>query len=317
MQLRRVHLYNSRKKAFGEDQVLQENIVFHAVKSTRRRAKTIIACSEGPDQEMTEWEVSPGEIVHPADPDQFIHLVTSKPDSGASAKMSELNCSLSDLNLTVSIGRVVEFRSREWLRNEDAPGSVPLIYPRNFSAGWIRWPISGQGKPTSFAVTEESSKWLIPAAVHVLVKRFSAKEERRRISAAVFDPARVGCQMVALENHVNYYHAGGKGLPLSLAKGLAVFLNSSLVDSCFRQFNGHTQVNAADLRKLRYPTAIQLEALGRVVDEVFPDQDEIDRLVKVSLNGSTPTKNQTAQRLFSRNINAKIKMRLHIGLCAL
>ena len=66
---------------------------------------------------------------------------------------------------------------------------------------------------------------------------------------------------------------------MGLARGLAAFLNSTLVDAYFRQFNGHTQVNATDLRNLRYPTRTELESLGQKVGDVFPHQAELDALV--------------------------------------
>jgi adenine-specific DNA-methyltransferase len=116
--------------------------------------------------------------------------------------------------------------------------------------------------------------------VHVLVKRFSAKEEKRRVVAAIFDPARIPCEIVGFENHLNYFHDRGHGLSMPLAKGLTIFLNSTIVDAYFRQFNGHTQVNASDLRNLRYPTRQELEALGMEIESNFPDQDELDRLVE-------------------------------------
>jgi len=68
-------------------------------------------------------------------------------------------------------------------------------------------------------------------------------------------------------------------LPRGIAKGLAAYLNSSLVDRFFRQFNGHTQVNAADLRSLRYPDLATLKALGKRIGKTFPDQERIDAIV--------------------------------------
>jgi adenine-specific DNA-methyltransferase len=103
---------------------------------------------------------------------------------------------------------------------------------------------------------------LLPSGNYVLVKRFSAKEERRRVVAAVIDQKQIPAPWVGFENHLNVYHRGNAGLPMELAKGLALFLNSTLVDSYFRQFNGHTQVNATDLRMLQYPNQEMLRALG-------------------------------------------------------
>jgi adenine-specific DNA-methyltransferase len=44
---------------------------------------------------------------------------------------------------------------------------------------------------------------------------------------------------------------------------LAVYLNSTAVDDSFRRFNGHTQVNATDLRLMKYPSRADLVSLGR------------------------------------------------------
>lgn len=63
-----------------------------------------------------------------------------------------------------------------------------------------------------------------------------------------------------------------------LAIGLAAFLNTSLVDLYFRIFNGHTQVNATDLRSLRYPNRAQLEQLGRIADLTRLKQQDLDHL---------------------------------------
>jgi adenine-specific DNA-methyltransferase len=85
--------------------------------------------------------------------------------------------------------------------------------------------------------------------------------------------------LVGFENHLNYFHRNGRGLDYDLARGLAAFLNSTLVDEYFRQFNGHTQVNATDLRSLRYPTQTQLRALGQRVGERLLNQQQLDDLI--------------------------------------
>ena len=105
--------------------------------------------------------------------------------------------------------------------------------------------------------------------------------------ACIYNPVRVAVETVGFENHLNYYHAAGHGLSMALAKGLAAFLNSTLVDVCFRQFNGHTQVNATDLRSLRYPTRHQLEHLGRLMDYPAANQEDLDELLEKELDVTT------------------------------
>ena len=77
--------------------------------------------------------------------------------------------------------------------------------------------------------------------------------------ACIYDPHPIDAPLVGFENHLNYFHVGGKGLEMLLAKGLGAFLYSSVLDLYFRQFNGHTQVNATDLRSVSFPTARELE----------------------------------------------------------
>jgi adenine-specific DNA-methyltransferase len=130
------------------------------------------------------------------------------------------------------------------------------------------------------AVLPGAEELLVPKGTYVLVKRFTAKEEDRRVVAAVYDPNWIHAEQVGFENHTNYYHRRGAGMPMQLAKGLTAFLNSTMVDMFFRQFNGHTQVNATDLRNLKYPTTEQLEAMGTQIGEEFPNQDALNALVQ-------------------------------------
>jgi adenine-specific DNA-methyltransferase len=278
--LRRVHVFESREEAFRADDVLQENIIFHAVKEGER-GKVLISASHGPAQEsMTTREVDYGQVVRFDDPDLIIHIATSEIDQFVLDRMGVFKHSLDDLGIAVSTGRVVDFRAKDFLRADPDVGTVPLIYPAHFHNGFVRWPKSGSKKPNAIVLASQTESLLLPAGNYVLVKRFSAKEEPRRVVAAIYDPIEVSAPYVGFENHLNVFHHDNTGLSPELAKGLAVFLNSTLVDSYFRQFNGHTQVNATDLRMLQYPDREVLEALGASVGVDFPSQREIDKLLE-------------------------------------
>jgi adenine-specific DNA-methyltransferase len=121
-------------------------------------------------------------------------------------------------------------------------------------------------------------KWLMREGVYVIVKRFSAKEERRRVVAYVVTPKDTNSELVGFENHWNVFHIRKGGLPLDVARGLAAFLNTTALDNYFRIFSGHTQVNATDLRNMKYPSLARLCELGQRYRHGM-EQEEIDALL--------------------------------------
>jgi adenine-specific DNA-methyltransferase len=281
MTLKRIHVFDSRSRAFAEDSVLQENVILHAIRSTSRSGRVLISSSSGdPLGAINERSSAYEDVVLPNDPNLFIHIVGRKSETNIREELSSLVTSLPSLCMEVSTGRVVVFRAKDSLRFQESGDTVPLIYSAHFVNGFVAWPKRKSKKPNWIVRSESTEQLLVPSGIYVLVKRFTSKEERKRIVAAVYDPNRVSANDVGFENHLNYFHSFGRGLPLEVAKGLALFLNSTLVDGYFRQFNGHTQVNATDLRSLKYPTRDQLEQLGRMINAEFPDQAEVDRLVK-------------------------------------
>lgn len=283
MTLRRIHVFESRKQAFRDDDVLQENVIVSAVKQNPSRQPVQISVSQGSLDTPTIREVAYDDVVHPDDPDSFIHLVTDETADDARDRVTGLTCSLDDLDLSISTGRVVDFRAKEFLRSTPTDDTLPLIYPLHFANGLVCWPKLGEKKANAIVASPDTDPLVVPSGYYVLTKRFTAKEETRRVVAAVYDPSRVQSDRVGFENHLNYFHRRGSGLSARLARGLAVFLNSSVVDRYFRQFNGHTQVNATDLRRLRYPSREQLETLGLALEGRPLTQIEIDSLVEREL----------------------------------
>lgn len=267
----RLHVFESRKKAFSDDSVLQENVIFQLRKGSSQPATVRVETDAGEAR-----DVPFAEVVRPSDPHRFIRLAVTASDAALAERVQTLPCSLSDLGIKVSTGRVVDFRAREHLRKEAGAGTVPLIYPAHLKDGGVRWPLADFKKHNGLAQCEATEGMLVPAGRYVLTKRFSSKEERRRLVASLLDAE----GPIAIENHLNYFHLGGRGLPQELAAGLAAFLNSTAVDDYFRLFSGHTQVNATDLRNLHYPARAALEALGRAAPS---GQAAIDAAVEALL----------------------------------
>ena len=288
MSLRHIHVYTSRNKAFGDDGVLQENIILSAQKS-RERNEIRITSSDSPlDRDISIQTLEHHELVNANDRNLVIHLLRNNNERDISRFVNALKCNLHDLDINVSTGRVVDFRARHLLRKPNDAGSVPLLLPSNLVNGYIQWPIARSRKLSAIDYEGSKLKLLVPTDNYVLVKRFSSKEQKRRITAAVLAPQHFESGFVGIENHLNYFHKNGAGLAPDLAKGLAVYLNSSVVDQYFRLFSGHTQVNATDLENLKYPDALSLAEMGARIGSVFPNQKQLDQIMAEVLDMQEP-----------------------------
>ncbi|WP_207682441.1 BsuBI/PstI family type II restriction endonuclease [Desulfonema magnum] len=287
MAITRLHVFEARNETFKDDEVLQENVIFHAVKGMRP-ASVLISTSSGSDFDtMTVRRVNYEKIIRPDDSDLVIHVVTSEMDQNVLDRMSLFKNKLEDIDVEVSTGPVVDFRLKKYLRNNPQSDTVPLIYPMHIFNHFIIWPKKGGRKPNAILNEGDAQKWLLPNGYYTVVRRLSSKEEPRRIVAAVYDLKKVSGKAVGFENHLNIFHSKRKGLSPELAKGLAVFLNSTLVDEYFRQFSGHTQVNASDLKMIKYPPREVLKRLGSTVGKIFPSQDIIDELINTEIQKLT------------------------------
>lgn len=260
--LRHMHLFASRDKAFKDDSVLQENIII-LLECGARQGDVTVSTSTGDDfADYAAHEYSFDQIVFPDDAERFIHVPLS-PVQSAMASSPLLRHSLAEIGVEISTGPVVDFRVKAHLREMPEAGSVPLLYPGHFTGQLIEWPKPGVKKPNALMRHPETDKWLYPNGFYAVVRRFSSKEEKRRIVAGVVCPGIFDTQLLGFENHLNVFHQRKHGLPEELARGLVVFLNSTLIDDCFRRFSGHTQVNATDLRMMKYPDRDVLIELGR------------------------------------------------------
>jgi len=274
--LERIHVFGARNKAFKDDDVLQENVIVKLVKGKKQGDVVISTSHDHRLADYSERRLPFTDVVKPADLESFIHIPTEEQDTDAGSSLFQY--SLSEIGIEVSTGPVVDFRLKEYWLPDPAPGSIPLLYPHHFSGGEMQYP-KRHKKPNALHDSEEVRKWVMPNDCYVLVKRFSSKEERRRLVAYVVDPNDIQGDQVGFENHWNVFHRGKRGIEPVLARGIACFLNSTLLDKHFRVFSGHTQVNATDLRNMKYPSTRVLKALGEKYRSGMT-QVEIDEAVR-------------------------------------
>lgn len=281
VQITNIHIFESRKEIFDHDEVLQENIILKAkkLKKIEKHEKLIISESKNKHfEKLSKLEVQAGDVIFCKNGDIFIRIPTSPLDLEILHIVDSWPNTLKELGLEISTGPVVSFRAVEYLLPEltEKPKSVPLLWMHNMKDMSVVLSIHKDKKASAIQVRSETKPLLLPVKNYVLVKRFSSKEQKRRLYASVLLESEFPYKRVGIENHVNYIHKPGADLSVYEAFGIASILNAAIVDKFFRALNGNTQVNATDIRSLPFPNIEDIRKIGKLVYESKSYKNGID-----------------------------------------
>ncbi len=281
-----VHVFGSRRDAFSRDEVLQENIIFSGIRQdywhrTRTTVPLAISSSRGIRDigEPDRREIPMDAALDLTSVDKVLRLPLCDEDDDVLAIVDSWPCTLHTLGFNISTGPVVPFRTTELIGKEGkVPAThVPLLWMNHVRAMEVTWPLD-RHKP-EYIERSGAGALLVPNRNYVLMRRFSAKEEARRLTAAPYVAADFTIPEVGLENHLNYIHRPGGTLSEDEAWGLAALYNSRLLDTYFRAVNGNTQVSATELRAMPLPARETIVALGRHVKHLSDPMEGLDALV--------------------------------------
>lgn len=262
-----LHIYGSRTEIFSDSDVLQETMLL-AISKDRQKAEVRVSESQDKTDEQTVNSYPFSSLVDEAG-DKTIRVRPVE-----SAMLGKLK-TLKEEGLCASTGKVVDFRSRDVLSFDFKEGLRRLIYSCNFSDDGFRHPVEEGKAQWIDCSAEKQRKQLIGPGSFVVVKRFSSKEERRRVKAYPLNLP----EAEALENHLNFIHAGTprKTVPMTEleANGLSLWLRSTQIEEWFRSRSGSTQVNASDLNAMPTPSRSSLSLLGEQWRQGI-SQEEVD-----------------------------------------
>lgn len=279
-----VHLFRSRKDAFRRDEVLQENAILLLRRTTPSPGASVRISESAGISDIGDVEprsVPLQDVVDLQSADLTFRIPTSPADDVIVEFLREQwRNTLKSMRVSVSTGPVVAFRSLKGLMEEPGPGVVPLLWLNNVRALGVEWPGSVNTKPQYILDAPPYGKLLVSNdANYVLLRRFTAKEERRRLTAAPLRARELPGEVIGLENHLNYIYRAGDGLTQEEANGLAALFNSALLDRYVRISNGNTQVNASELRNLPLPPHDTVVALGRAILHERPTIESLEVLL--------------------------------------
>jgi adenine-specific DNA-methyltransferase len=257
-----MHVFESRQEHFTQDEILQEAMITWATCKAGTRDTVLLSTSEGiSDLDCSILRTLPVAEVVSSELESTISL----PGAFDSALQYEFAGTLSSFGLKVSTGPVVAFRASIHLSETTTSSTVPLLWMQHVQHMRICWPI--KKKREHINANAQTAWMLVPNETMVVLRRFSPKEDVRRVTAAPYIKGSIPGEVVGLENHTNYIYRPGGHMSPDEAKGLAAFLNSVYVDSYLRSISGNTQVNAADLRGLPLPRLQQLIQMGAALPE--------------------------------------------------
>jgi len=279
VRITRIHIFESRKDIFDKDGVLQENVIIKASKNGKEGTLTITTSRDKELNVLGKIEVDYSDIISSKNRESFIRIPTSELDVKILHIIDNWPSTLNKQGMEISTGPVVDFRAKEHLRQELAKGSVPLLWMHNLQNMRVVWPSKKNKKPAAIASMEETSPLLLPVKNYVLLKRFTSKEQRRRLDAAVLKQSEFPHESVGIENHVNYIHKPKGSLSVGEAFGIAALLNTGLIDNYFRSLNGHTQVNATEIRTLPLPDLSVIRKIGEVVSKAKDPSANLDEMI--------------------------------------
>jgi len=267
-----IHLFESRRKAFEESDVLQENMIL-AARRGNTYGKVAVTVSAGKDLAYSARRLLPvNKVIDDSRGDKIIRISSNDFDQRIVDVIDAWPKRFSQLQLGISTGPVVTFRATDFLVTHSNGGKnlVPLLGMHNIRPFKTLWP-SGSKKDTWFKVCPDSEPLILPARNYVILKRLSSKEEKRRLVAGILLRENFQYNFVGLENHLNYVYQERGELSKAQCFGLAALFNSAILDRYFRTINGNTQVNASEIRTLPLPRSDDIEKIGEKIMKLGGD----------------------------------------------
>lgn len=246
----RLHTFPDRTSAFARDNVLQETVI---IVMDRRppQSDSLVCVTNGYIHETSTYPensriVEYGNVINLEDPEYYVRVPSL--ERGLWPLSDELVISYP---YSVSTGKVVAYRSKEYILPRPGKGLVPLVDSRTaFGSGSLIEP------SLYYKVTMSNKRLVLDPGVYVLINRFSPTERRPRLNVVVADcTSRAFSAGVAFENHLNVVSKQGGGMSMQEARIIAERLAHPASDKQFIELSGSTQVNVTDLRTIRMQSA--------------------------------------------------------------
>lgn len=277
--IEQIHLFVSRDKVFNAEEVLQETMIIKIRRSNRKPEDVLITSSNSCNDfaDITKLMVPYDAVV--SGEDLYVYLPTSDEEIEVIKKINTYHTTLPDEGLKMKTGIVVDFRQWDELRKEPGDHILPLFYSQHIRDGRVNHQPSGKEYDW---IIDEKPGLIQKNKNYVFIKRFTAKEERRRLQCGVYSPGDFKeYKFIGTQNKINFVdRVDGSEMDAQTTYGVYALLNSTLFDMYYRILNGSTQVNSTEINNIPVPPANMIKKIGeRVLVTADLSTDNCDRII--------------------------------------
>lgn len=262
-----IHLFVSRDKVFSKENVLQETMILKAIKTkeTRDTIRLTQSYSNEDFEKLKSYNINYNTCVE-KDDERYVYLPIDNLDIKVLETIKSFHTKLEDIGLKLKTGLTVDFRNEKYLTNTATNNSVPMFSSVHFNNGRIKFPSSNDELQY---VSSENTSLLQKNTNSIFIKRFSSKEENRRIQPVMFFKEDFkNYEYISTENHINFIGSiDKKDINEDVIYGLYGIYNSTLYDKYYRILNGSTQVNATEINNIPIPSEKIIKNIGKKLQE--------------------------------------------------
>ena len=274
-----IHLFVSRDKVFNAEQVLQETMIIKVKKTSEKPKNVLITSSDSSAdfENVTKLRVPYDAVV--SGEELYVYLPTSEADINVIKKINMYHTTMPEEGLKMKTGIVVDFRQWEELRKEPGENTLPLFYSQHIRDGRVNHQPSGKEYDW---IVDEKPGLIQKNKNYVFIKRFTSKEERRRLQCGVYSPSDFQeYKYIGTQNKINFVDkVDGGEMDTQTTYGIYALLNSTLFDMYYRILNGSTQVNSTEINSMPIPPVDLIKEIGeQVLMSKDLSTDNCDRII--------------------------------------
>jgi len=285
-----IHIFDSRRKPFDKENVLQENIIIKGSKKSNHNVSDNVFVSNSNDYKdlkaSTVKKYKLNDIINMKSQQKILHIPINDKEENILNIFKKWDGSLNKYHLQISTGPIVSFRAINYISPIKKDNTyIPLYNLHNVFQMTFKHPLPKNGKAQYIKYCEETSPIILKNRNYVFLRRFSTKDDQKRLIATPYFMDITQSEFIGIENHLNYIYKVDGEMERNLVLGISALLNSEIYDKYFRIFNGNINVSATELRTMTFPPLEEIKEIG---DKIIIDNNFLttnyDELIKTILS---------------------------------